>query len=59
MAKPIQYCKVKKKKCFGKGLPGGPVVKILEFPLQRAEVPSLVRELRSHMLCGLVKEKMF
>ena len=49
----------KKKKCFGKGLPGGPVVKILEFPLQRAEVPSLVRELRSHMLCGLAKEKMF
>ena len=35
-----------------KDLPGGPVV-----PMQGAWVPSLVRDLRSHMLCNMGKEK--
>ena len=37
-------------------LPGGPVVMTV-FPMQRASVPSLVRELRSHMPCGVAKLK--
>ena len=35
-------------------IPGGPVLKTL-FPMQRVKVQSLVGELRSHMLCGMVK----
>ena len=35
--------------------PGGPVGKTLVFPLQGAQVWSLVGELRSHMLQGVVK----
>ena len=39
--------------------PGGPVVKTLEsvLPLQGAQGPSLVGELRSHMLRGEAKKK--
>ena len=35
--------------------PGDPVVQTL-LPLQRTWVQSMVRELRSHMLCSLTKE---
>ena len=37
--------------------PGSPVVKTLGFYLQRAQVPSLVGELRSHMPRGMAKIK--
>ena len=37
--------------------PGSPIVKTLCFSLQRAQVPSLVRELRSHMPRGMAKIK--
>ena len=35
--------------------PGGPVVKSV-LPLQRVWVPSLVRELRSHMLYNMANQ---
>ena len=37
------------------GSPGGPVVKTLCFHFKGVQVRSLVRELRSHMLCGAAK----
>ena len=37
----------------GRNFPGGPVVRTLELPMQRAWVRSLVRELRSHILHGM------
>ena len=36
---------------------GGPVVKTLRFHRKGAQVQSLVRELRSHMLRGVAKKK--
>ena len=40
-----------------KDFPGGAVVKTLHFCLQGARVRSLVRELRSHILSGVAKNK--
>ena len=37
--------------------PGGPLVKTLELPIQGAQVQSLVRELRAHMLQGMAKKQ--
>ena len=37
--------------------PGGPKVKTSTLPMQAAQVPSLIRELRSHMPCGTAKKK--
>ena len=38
------------------GISGGPVVKTV-LPMQGTQVPSLVRELRSHMLPDTAKKK--
>ena len=35
---------------------GGPVVRPPGLPLQGSRVQSLVRELRSHISCGMVKK---
>ena len=37
--------------------PGGPVIKILHFYCSGAQVPSLIREIILHMLCGMAKKK--
>ena len=37
--------------------PGGPVVEIPRFQCRGAWVQSLVKELRSHMLRGMIKKK--
>ena len=40
-----------------RGFPGGSVVKTWQLPLQGAQVPSLVWELRSYKLCRPAKRK--
>ena len=42
--------------CSWRDFPGSPVIKTRSFPLQGAQVQSLVRELRSHMLPGVAKK---
>ena len=37
--------------------PGGLVIKTLHFHCRGKQVQSLIRELRSHMLCGMAKKK--
>ena len=41
---------------FTGDFPGSPVVKFLHFQSRQARVQSLVRELRSHMPCGVAKQ---
>ena len=42
--------------CIHQDFPDSPVVKTVELPMRGAQVWSLVRELRSHMLCGVAKK---
>ena len=37
--------------------PGSPVIKTFDFPMQGAQVQSLVGELRSCLPCGMAKKK--